>query len=147
MVVRVIYRRSASAGWGLPKPKRSWITVAILGAVALTCVGDQHSEELEAVAATASPANRLELRLERSGRDFRLSWNGESELVAGAASGALTIRQGNVTRTLPLTHDQLGYGRMLYLDAAGPGSFRLRVVEKNGATAEASVNMDSIPPR
>lgn len=147
MVVRVIYRPGAPAGWGLPKPKRSWITVAILGAVALTCVGDQHSEELEAVAATASPANRLELRLERRGRDFRLSWNGNSDLVAGAASGALTIRQGDGTRTLALTPDELRNGRIFYLDSADPGSFRLKVVGRTGAIAEASIAMDSFPAR
>lgn len=147
MVVRVIYRRNPSAGFGCPKPRRSWITLAILGAIALTCVGDQHSEELRAVAATVSAANGLELRLERSGRDFRLSWNPESDFIVAAASGKLTIREGNVTRTLALTHDQLCDGRIFYLDDADPGTFRLRLFETNGSIAEALINMDSVARR
>ena len=147
MTVRVIYRRSASAGGVLPKPKPSWVTVALLGAVTFTGVGGQHSGAPPVVAAAASPANGLGFRLERTDRDVWLRWNRESDIVIGAVSGTLIIGQGRGTRTVALTHDQLRYGRIFYLNATDQDSFRLRVLEMNGALAEASVSMNSTPPR
>jgi hypothetical protein len=85
--------------------------------------------------------------LERTGRDFQVSWNPESDIMVGAASGILTIQQGNATRAIALTNEELRDGRIFYLDATNPGSFRLRVVGINGSIVEVSAGTDAMPSR
>ena len=83
----------------------------------------------------------LGLRVSRSGGDFEVFWDRSSLAVRGSPGGTLTIRDGGVTRTLPLDAEQLQEGRVLYTPLFGDLSFRLEVAGNDHRTQAESVDV------
>ena len=82
-------------------------------------------------ARTGATAGALNLKVNRSGKDFEISWNLLSPSIQQAAGGNLTIQDGALTRPVALTGPQLREGRILYTPLFDELNFRLEVTAPN----------------
>ena len=82
-------------------------------------------------ARNATGAGSLNLKVNRSGKDFEISWNLLSPSIQQASGGNLTIQDGALTRPVALTGPQLREGRILYTPLFDELNFRLEVTSPN----------------
>jgi hypothetical protein len=75
-----------------------------------------------------SPSVDIEFRAARTGQDVDLSWNRSSAPILSSTGGSLSIRDGSVSRDVPLSAVQLREGHILYQAQTGSDlEFRLEV--------------------
>jgi hypothetical protein len=86
---------------------------------------------------TAAPS--LGLRAERQNGDLKLTWNRESPAIAGAASGVLSILDGDYRRDLSLTAAQVRGGSLLYSPSGDQIQMQLAVSGQTGDSAESVI--------
>ncbi|MDQ6758280.1 MAG: hypothetical protein M3Z32_00270, partial [Acidobacteriota bacterium] len=86
---------SVIAVWNIPKNLRS------------------HSASPELRAAAAGHL-RMDLRAERAGQDFRLTWNASSPAIVSAVAGLLSIQDARGHKEISLESNQLRSGSILY---------------------------------
>jgi hypothetical protein len=124
-----------------PRRSRSWLALA--AAVALIGGGGaaayqfhwlpwraegQLNDAPDAVSPSL-PLTAIALRVERSNDDFEVRWNRSSEAVQTATAGTLIIRNGPVTRIVPLSAGQLREGHVQYRPLTGvDADFRLELM-------------------
>ena len=90
------------------------------------------------VGRSAPGGGSLSLKVNRSGKDFELSWDRLSAVLQQASSGTLTISDGALTRSVALSGAQLREGRILYTPLFEELTFRLEVASPDlGVTAES----------
>jgi TonB family protein len=75
--------------------------------------------------AVSSP---LELKLERSGTDWRVSWNRNADVLLQAVGGHLSITDGSLRKELDLDPSELRSGSVMYTPLTGDLLVRLQVV-------------------
>jgi hypothetical protein len=96
----------------------------------------------EASTRTVSAAVAIGLNAARGVDDLEVSWNRGAQPVRNAIGGTLTIRNGPVNRTVPLSGQQLREGRILYhLLAGADADFRLELTMPGGKTAAESLQV------
>jgi protein TonB len=78
--------------------------------------------------AVSSP---LELKLERSGTDWRVSWNRNADVLLQAVGGRLSITDGSLRTELDLDPSELRSGSVMYAPVTGDVLVRLQVVGGN----------------
>ncbi len=135
-----------------------WIALAAAaaliggGAVAYQLRWRQPASPAETVEAPdpAAPApSALSLKVGRSLDEFEVSWNRNAEAVQTATAGTLTIHNGPVARTIPVSANQLREGRIMYHPLSGvDAEFRLELLLPDGrALAESMqvVGFDTAP--
>lgn len=86
-----------------------------------------HPPAGQAAAASVASAPALGLSVERRGADLLLSWNYQSEPVVNATSGGVVIHDGDTTRNVQLSSDQLRAGRILYSPSSDEVNLELHV--------------------
>ena len=74
------------------------------------------------------PASDIGLRAERSGSDFRLTWNRNSRAATSATWGLLSIQDGHGRRAIPLKADQIRDGSVFYEPAGSEVRVELKIV-------------------
>lgn len=129
----------------LARWRSHWVALSVFGAVLLLAVAgyqwfagqDQDRGETASVASAASP---LVLKVVRSGPDLEVSWDHHAPGLRTASGGRLTIRDGDVTRTVPLNSAQLRGGRVLYTPLFSELNFRLEI-EQGARTQAESVQV------
>jgi TonB family protein len=121
--------------------KTQWIIAAVLSAILLggsAALYKGFRPEGGGAGWNASGNGSLSLKVNRSGRDFELSWDRLSAVLKQASGGTLTISDGALTRSVALSAAQLREGRILYTPLFEELTFRLEVANPNlGATAES----------
>jgi len=84
----------------------------------------------------------LHLRVARNVEDLDITWNRHAEALRDAKSGALTIRNGRVDRTIPVSSKQLREGRVTYHPVSGvDADFRLEIVTADGNLVAESTQL------
>src|SRR5579872_3361404 len=73
----------------------------------------------------------LELKLERSGTDWRVSWNRNADVLLQAVGGHLSITDGSLRTELDLDPSELRSGSVMYAPVTGDVLVRLQVVGGN----------------
>jgi len=99
------------------------------------------SGQAEVAGRTAPATPALNLKVNRSGKDFEVSWDRLSAAVQQSASGMLTINDGALTRAVALSGPQLREGRILYTPLFEELTFRLEVATPDQGTAAESVQV------
>jgi len=98
----------------------------------------------------ASGARGIGLNGTRSLDDLEISWNRSAEAVRRATAGTLTIRNGPIHRSVPVSPDQLREGRVMWhLFAGADADFRLELAMPGGKTVAESIQVlafDNAPP-
>ena len=90
---------------------------------------------------------RLGLRLERSGSDWRLSWNPNAPVIAKATKGHILITDGSVQRFLELDSSDLRGGTIIYTPLTNDIVMRLEVDKVDSAATDTeSVRVVSATP-
>jgi protein TonB len=99
--------------------------IAILGAILFPF----HAQIMRAFSAKPQVTRdlRLGLKLERSGTDWQVSWNRNTDVLLKAVSGQLSITDGQNTKELNLDPGELRSGSILYTPATDDVVVRLRV--------------------
>jgi outer membrane biosynthesis protein TonB len=90
---------------------------------------------------TKAAPDTLALKVNRSGNDFEVSWDRQSDAVRQAVDAALMVRDGTTNRTLRLDGAQLREGKILYSPLFDELNFRLEVVLNNHKTLAESVTV------
>ncbi len=98
------------------------------------------SDQTDAVGRN-TPTPVLNLKVNRSGKDFEVSWDRLSTAVQQATGGMLTITDGALTRPVALNGSQLREGRILYTPLFEELTFRLEVITRDSGTAAESVQV------
>jgi TonB family protein len=103
----------------------SFAIVAILGAMLFPF----HTQIMRAFSGKPQATGdlRLGLKLERSGTDWQVGWNRNTEVLLKAVSGQLSITDGQNTKELNLDPGELRSGSILYTPATDDVVVRLRV--------------------
>jgi hypothetical protein len=82
------------------------------------------------------------LEVERVGKDWRVQWNRDSEVLANAVSGHLSITDGPVRKELDLDSSELRSGSIMYTPATDDVVVRLQIVtEKTSEPLSESVRI------
>jgi TonB family protein len=90
---------------------------------------------------------RLGLRLERSGNNWRLTWNPDAPVIAKAIKGHILITDGTVRRFLELESSDLRGGGIMYTPLTDDIVMRLEVDKIDSAeTVSESVRVVSATP-
>lgn len=108
----------------------SLAAAAILGTILLQLYRGQRLDRFSPTlkAAVDSP---LELKLERSGTDWRVSWNRSADVLLQAVGGHLSITDGPLRKELDLDPSELRSGSIMYAPATDDVVVRLQVVGGN----------------
>jgi TonB family protein len=129
------------------KSKTSWIIAGIVFAILLAGSAAAYklkwfrSAEQPEIDAKNAPKPALNLKVNRSGKDFEVSWDRLSAAVQQATGGMLTITDGALTRPVALNGSQLREGRILYTPLFEELNFRLEVMTQDSGTAAESVQV------
>jgi periplasmic protein TonB len=90
----------------------------------------------------SSMESRLGLKLERTGRDWRLSWNPDARIILQAKKGHLLITDGASRKSLDLDSSDLRGGTLMYAPLTSDVVFRLEVHKgDSAATVSESVRI------
>jgi hypothetical protein len=82
------------------------------------------------------------LRATRSLDELEVSWNRDSDLVRAAKAATLVIRNGSVSRVVPVSVNQLRVGRVMYHPVPGVDvDFRLELAMPDGRTTAESIQI------
>ncbi len=128
--------------------KTLWIVAGLLFAILL--VGSaaayklkwfRSADQTDAASRNAPAPAALNLKVNRSGKDFEVSWDRLSAAVQQATGGMLTITDGALTRPVALNGSQLREGRILYTPLFEELTFRLEVITPDSGTAAESVQV------
>jgi hypothetical protein len=130
-------RRPRGTGW--------WRAVFALVMIALGALGYQaymwwgtHQSGMPGVIVSDAPP--LSLQVERKGVDLRVGWNRNSQAIAQATDGVLSIRDGDSRQQeLHLDPEQLRNGSVTYTPANNAVRFRLEVTAPGNAKVSESV--------
>ena len=134
--------RSAASTWGTknnrkvsPATKSAPRILLILPLVLLAFLGlalFQHFRGHSNAASTSLPEDpHFGLEVERVGTDWRVHWNRDSEVLANAVSGHLSIADGPVHKELDLDSSELRSGSIMYTPATDDVVVRLQIVTDN----------------
>jgi TonB family protein len=130
------------------KTKTVWIVASLLIAILLAgsaaaykFKSNRPSGQAEVAGRNAPATPALNLKVNRSGKDFEVSWDRLSTAVQQSASGMLTINDGALTRAVTLSGPQLREGRILYTPLFEELTFRLEVATPDQGTAAESVQV------
>jgi TonB family protein len=93
---------------------------------------------MAAAAPRAIPA-RLELQVEAEGKGLNVRWNPQSDAIAQAAEGKLTIFDNKNSRAIGLNAQQLTSGHVFYQPGSKRVEFQLVVIGREGKVTEESV--------
>ncbi len=93
---------------------------------------------MAAAAPRAIPA-RLELQVEADGKGLNVRWNPQSNAIAQAVEGKLTILDKGNSRAIGLNAQQLTSGHVFYQPGSKRVEFQLVVIGHEGQVAEESV--------
>ena len=125
----------------VPANQTRWIVGAVFFVVLLAGSGATYRYMAGSPAATEQNEPRsgpLSLRAVRRGKDFELSWDRLSAAVRGTSGGTLTIQDGMLTRSVPLSGAQLREGHILYAPLFDELTFRLEIgTPDKGGIAES----------
>jgi hypothetical protein len=92
--------------------------------------------------ASVSGDPQFGLEVERVGKDWRVHWNRDSEVLANAVSGHLSIADGPVRKELDLDSSELRSGSIMYTPATDDVVVRLQIVtEKTSEPLSESVRI------
>jgi hypothetical protein len=82
------------------------------------------------------------LRATRSLDELEVSWNRGADLVRAATGGTLVIKNGSITRIVPVSLDQLHMGRIMYHPVSGVDvDFRLELTMPDGRLEAESIQV------
>jgi len=96
-------------------------------------------------ASTANSSPHIGLQARRQDRDLELTWNRESQWVASATSGLISIDDGAAKRQIALDSQQLRGERILYSPTSDQVLIQLTITTPGGAMTE-SVRAILLPP-
>jgi Gram-negative bacterial TonB protein C-terminal len=96
---------------------------------------------LEPASVSSPVPSPLGLKVNRSGKDFEVSWDRFSNAVTQATAGMLTIHDGAITRIIQINSSQLREGRILYTPLFEELTFRLEVGGDGEPTGAESVQV------
>lgn len=88
-------------------------------------------------ASSSNPAPALSLTAERSGPDYRVTWDRNAPAVMFATGGLLTITDGGIRRVIDLDMAQLKGGSLLYTPVSGDALIQLEVMGSGPAVTES----------
>ena len=127
---------------------KTWIVGAALAAIVVvaTAAGvykysSRPANQAEVAGKSTSAGGTLNLKVNRSGKDFEVSWDRLSTAVQQSSNGMLTISDGALTRTVALSGPQLREGRILYTPLFEELTFRLEVAMPDQSFAAESVQV------
>jgi TonB family protein len=129
------------------KSKTPWIIAGLVFAILLAGSAAAYklkwfrSADQTDVVTRNAPAPALNLKVNRSGKDFEVSWDRLSAAVQQSSGGMLTITDGALTRPVALNASQLREGRILYTPLFEELNFRLEVTTPDSGTAAESVQV------
>ncbi len=83
------------------------------------------------VSSTVSGDSPFGLKVERVGEDWRVLWNRNSDVLAKAVSGSLSIADGPFRKELDMDPNELRSGSIVYTPATDDVVVRLQVVGEN----------------
>ena len=115
----------------------AWTALAGTGATALWLSGLRRAPEKATIALPVT-RSRIDLRVERSGPDVRLTWDRDSPAITSAVSGKLSIQDDRRRRDVLLDVDQLRNGTILYEPAGGQIEISLSVATADNRTTTES---------
>jgi TonB family protein len=104
----------------------------LLGLIGYQWFAGKDRAESASVQPAASP---LSLKVMRVGQDYEISWDHLAPALQQATAGTVTVRDGEINRTVPLNTAQLREGRILYTPLFGDLNFRLEI--QQGARTQA----------
>ena len=125
--------------------KNRWIIAALIAVILLAGSSAAYkykwyrpSGRADAAAPNGTASGSLSLKVNRSGKDFEISWDRLSAAVQHSSGGTLTIKDGALTRSVALDGPQLREGQILYTPLFEELTFRLEVgTPDQGAAAES----------
>ena len=139
----------APRSWKLPM--RGLSIAVVLAVVALVAYSlltllrrPAISGDVQAANPPASSRNSLGLSIERKGSDLLLSWDRLSAPIRGASFGEVMIREGDGSRKIRLTQQQLQSGSILYAPTTDQVELELSVVNGEKVTGESMTAV--LPP-
>ncbi len=140
------------AGWPLRKIA-TWsgaaLATALLSAGAVWMLAKwnvgRHQPANPPANAAAQPRPKIDLRAERTGQDFRLTWDANSPLVASAVAGLLSIQDARGRKEISLQASELRNGSVLYQPYGEQIQMQLSLLSVDQSVATESVMM-VLPP-
>ncbi|MEO8097236.1 MAG: hypothetical protein ABI811_06000 [Acidobacteriota bacterium] len=126
-----------------PGPFRGqWMAAVLFGVVIASWAGYKWFAPGAGQEKTASFSSQvMQLKASRSGSDFELSWDRFAKPIMRAAQATLTIADGALTRSVPLTPKQLQEGKILYTPLFDEVTFRLEVATEERTTEAEMVKV------
>jgi hypothetical protein len=132
----------ARAGW-------FWIPLSFVFLLLGVALGFQVALSLSnhKPAEPAADPYSLDLTVVQFGANLHLNWNPDAAAIKGASSGQLEIEDGNSTKIIELSRDDLARGSVLYRQASGTVRFRLEVRrgERGGVVERQEVKVAGAP--
>jgi len=136
--------RSAARNWGTqthvrvsPAAKSAWRIFLILPMAIVVLLGlalfQHYRAHTIAASASVSEDPQFGLEVERVGTDWRVYWNRDSEVLANAVSGHLSITDGPVRKELDLDSSELRSGSIMYTPATDDVVVRLQIVTQKAS--------------
>jgi hypothetical protein len=92
-----------------------------------------HRGNVLSASSPASGDSPVGLKVVRIGEDWQVNWNRNSDVLAKAVSGSLTITDGPSQKQLELNSSELRSGSIIYTPATDDVMLRLQVVTENTA--------------
>jgi hypothetical protein len=115
-----------------PAAKSDWGIFLILPLALVVLLGlalfQHYRGHAGTAAASVSGDPQFGLEVERVGKDWRVHWNQDSEILVNAVSGHLSITDGQVHKELDLDSSELRSGSIMYTPTTDDVVVRLQIV-------------------
>jgi hypothetical protein len=111
------YHQAAPVTTRRPAPHWLWIPAVLLGAIIFSVVSQRMSQDVSITpsAELSQPAAALQLKAERTnGRQFRITWDGNSPVIVGSERGVLCITDAGAEQRIDLNRQQLANANAVY---------------------------------
>jgi hypothetical protein len=144
-------RQSSTRADSRMRPRKPWMALAAAAAIIgggaaayqyrfASLLAPERVDPASAIA--PAPAAGLSLKVSRTADDLEISWDRSAPSLRNATAGTLRIRNGPVTRTIPVSGDQLREGKIMYRPLFGmDADFRLEVQTAGGKSLAESVQV------
>jgi hypothetical protein len=145
--------RSGARTWGnksnlreSPAAKSAWRIFLILPLALVVLLGlalfQHYRRHTRAASAAVSGDPQFGLEAERVGKDWRVHWKQDSEVLVNAVSGHISIADGPVHKELDLDSSELRSGSIMYTPTTDDVVVRLQIVtEKTSEPLSESVRI------
>jgi hypothetical protein len=120
--------------------RRLWLLAALIGLLLIAGIGGGYflMRRTPGGQPASPPAvSRLSLTAERSGTDYRVTWDRNAPAVLFAVKGVLTIADGGTSRVVDLDVSQLKGGSLLYTPGSGDVLIQLEVIGNGPGVTES----------